>query len=110
MKKLYHLYNEKFEITHAQIFEEGQQPNNAVYVELMNFIKPKVNPETLEVYEGATPEEIAEQELEQQKILKKQQYEELLETDWYVVRFMEIGVEIPEEILKQRQEIRDKYK
>jgi len=58
----------------------------------------------------ATSEEIAEQELEQQKLLKQQQYEELLPTDWYVVRFMEIGVEIPEEILKQRQEIRDKYK
>jgi len=58
----------------------------------------------------ATSEEIAEQELEQQKLLKQQQYEELLPTDWYVVRFMETGVEIPEEILKQRQEIRDKYK
>jgi hypothetical protein len=60
--------------------------------------------------EGVTPEEIAEQELEQQKLLKQQQYEELLLTDWYVVRFVEKGVEIPEEILKQRQEIRNKYK
>jgi hypothetical protein len=60
MKKLYHLYNENFEITHAQFFIEGQQPSNAVYVENMNFIKPMVNPENLEVYEGATPEEIAE--------------------------------------------------
>lgn len=60
MKKLYHIYNENFEITHAQFFNEGQQPSNAVYVENMNFIKPIVNSETLEVYEGATPEEIAE--------------------------------------------------
>jgi hypothetical protein len=67
MKKLYHLYNENFEITHAQIFKEGQQPNNAVYVELMNFIKPMVNTETLEVYEGATPEEIANQQAQEKE-------------------------------------------
>lgn len=60
MKKLYHLYNENFEITHAQIFTEGEQPENAVYIELNNFIRPMVNPETFEVYEGATPEEISE--------------------------------------------------
>ena len=60
MKKLYHLYNEIFEITHAKFFTEGEQPENAIYIENCNFIKPKVNPETLEVYEGATPEEIEE--------------------------------------------------
>ena len=59
--------------------------------------------------EGATPEEIAEQELEKQKILKQQQYEELLPTDWYVIRFIERGIEIPEEIKIQRQAILDKY-
>lgn len=59
--------------------------------------------------ESATSEEIAEQELEQQKLLKQQQYEELLPTDWYVVRFIETGVAIPEEITQQRQEIRNKY-
>lgn len=60
MEKLYHLYNENFEITHAQFFIEGEQPENAIYIEVNNFIKAKVNPETLEVYEGATPEEIEE--------------------------------------------------
>ena len=73
-----------------------------------NFIDPIWNGS--EWIEGATPEEIAEQELEQQKFLKQQQYEELLETDWYVVRFVETGVKIPEEILQQRHEIRNKYK
>lgn len=57
MTKLYHIYNENFEITHAQFFEEGEQPSNAVYIENCDFIKPMVNSETLEVYEGATPEE-----------------------------------------------------
>lgn len=61
MRKLYHLYNENFEITHAQFFIEGEQPENAIYIENCNFIKPMVNPTTKEVYEGATPEEIEEQ-------------------------------------------------
>ena len=60
MKKLYHLYNSEFEITEAQFFEEGTQPENAVYIEFCNFKKPMFNPTTSEVYEGATPEEIAE--------------------------------------------------
>lgn len=59
MKKLYHLYNENLEITHAEFFEEGQQPENAVFVEVINFVKPMFNPTTLEVYEGATPEELS---------------------------------------------------
>ena len=59
--KLYHIYNENFEITSAQYFEEGNQPENAVYIEFCNFKKPMFNPITSEVYEGATPEEIAEE-------------------------------------------------
>ena len=64
MRKLYHLYNSDFEITEAQYFEEGSQPENAVYIEFCNFKKPMFNPITSEVYEGATPEEIAESEKE----------------------------------------------
>ena len=74
MKKIYHLYNENFEITHAQIFIEGEQPENAVYIELNNFIKAMVNPETLEVYEGATAEEIANQQMEQLKARETEMY------------------------------------
>jgi hypothetical protein len=58
MKKLYHLYNENFEITHAEFFNDGEHPENAVFVEGVNFIKPMFNPETNEVFEGATTEEI----------------------------------------------------
>jgi hypothetical protein len=74
MKKIYHLYNENFEITHAQTFEVGKQPANAVYIELMDFIKPMVNPETKEVYEGATPEEIANKQMEQLKERETEMY------------------------------------
>jgi hypothetical protein len=58
MKKLYHLYNENFEITHAEFFIDGEHPENAVFVEGVNFMKPMFNPETNEVFEGATTEEI----------------------------------------------------
>lgn len=75
----------------------------------MNFIKPMVNPETLEVYEGATSEEISiKKQIEIQK-LKELQFQELSKTDWYVIRKMDMGTPIPEEILQQRQQIRDKY-
>ena len=58
MRKLYHLYNENDEITHAAFFEEGEQPENAIYIENMPFVKGIVNPETMEISEGATQEEI----------------------------------------------------
>ena len=60
------------------------------------------------VFDGT--EEELQQEVEKEKILLKQKaYEELLPTDWYVVRFMETGIPVPEEILQKRQEIRNKY-
>lgn len=72
-----------------------------------NFVKPQWNGS--DWIEGATPEEIQEQENQQKQELKKQAYEELLPTDWYVVRFIETGIAIPQEILDQRQAIRNKY-
>lgn len=41
------------------------------------------------------------------EILKKQAHEQLKETDWYITRFAETGKPIPNEILQQRQLIRD---
>lgn len=41
---------------------------------------------------------------------KQLQYQELLPTDWYFVRQIETGIEVPAEILLQRTEIREKYK
>ncbi len=61
------------------------------------------------VFVEATSEEIAQIQTETQEQLKQQQYTELLETDWYVVRFAERGIPIPTEILEQRQAIREKY-
>ena len=75
MRKLFYFYNENFEITHAQFFIEGQQPEKAIFIENCEFIKPMVNPSTKEVYEGATPEEIAEQT--NSKLALSEKYPEL---------------------------------
>lgn len=57
--KLYHLYNKNFEITYSQFFEEGQEPENAIFIENYDFVKGKLNPDTMEVYESATDDEVA---------------------------------------------------
>ena len=59
--------------------------------------------------EGATPEEIEEANKPIVQNLKLEQYQELLQTDWYYTRYIETGQEVPLEIKQQRQEIRDKY-
>lgn len=107
--KLYHIYNEDFEIIKAEHFEEGTQPINSFYIENLNFLKPKVNPETLEVYEGATDQDIETARQKKIEELNLLQFNELWSTDWYFVRLAETGQEVPKEILNQRSEIRTKY-
>lgn len=63
----------------------------------------------VELIPAKTPEEIAaeiENEIQYQKQL---QYQELQPTDWYFIRRLETGAEIPLEVLEQRQAIREKY-
>jgi hypothetical protein len=55
---LYHLYNENNFITHAKYYQEGKQPENAIYIVNCNFIKPFFNGS--EVVEGAIEKEIEE--------------------------------------------------
>lgn len=70
-----------------------------------SFIKPFFNQVTREFYEGATiPEKAAKIEG-----LKRSQYSELVLTDWYVIRKVDTGAEIPAEIENQRAAIRSKY-
>lgn len=47
-----------------------------------------------------------QEEINQELIAEYQQH--LDDTDWYVVRYSETGVEIPEEIRQKRQEARNK--
>jgi hypothetical protein len=57
-------------------------------------------------FEGATIEEI---QATKKQVQNLEIYNELLLTDWYVVRFVETGIEIPAEVLAERQEIRNRY-
>jgi hypothetical protein len=74
-----------------------------------NFLIPLWNFTTEEFYEGATEEEIQAKEIDIIAERKRMQHAELLETDWYVVRFAETGVPIPQEIIDLRNQIRNKY-
>lgn len=90
-----------------QLVSEWQLTDILPTEEEQKFVKLMFNGENY--YEGATTNEILQYENQQKQELKKQAYEELLPTDWYVVRFIETGIAIPQEILDQRQEIRNKY-
>jgi hypothetical protein len=57
-------------------------------------------------FEGATIEEI---QATKKQVQNLEIYNELLLTDWYIVRFVETGISIPTEILAERQEIRNRY-
>lgn len=74
----------------------------------INEIPNGVEYEIIDFTEIIKKDILFQQEIDNQ-ILKYKAYEELLPTDWYVVRFIETGVAIPEEILQQRQAIRKKY-
>lgn len=52
----YLVYNDEYEITHAQNFES----NNTIPFIAFDYVKPKYNPETKEVYEGASIDKIEE--------------------------------------------------
>lgn len=58
MKKLYHLYNEKNEVTGAGFYIEGEQPSNSTLSVVNGQIKPMYNPEDDAIYEGASEEDI----------------------------------------------------
>lgn len=55
--------------------------------------------------EKALEEAHAEQEL-----INTEARQYLRDTDWYVVRYQETGVEIPEDVLSERQAARDRVK
>ena len=109
-RKLYHIYNENFEITHAEYFEEGSQPENAVYVENCSFIKPMFNPTTLEVYEGANAQDISDLKENEIEILREKTRKEISALIFeHTQRFAMRGIQIPEDILQQYDEMRAEY-
>lgn len=102
----YHLYNENG----RNIGITGLEPAHSNWTltpYLGGFVKEFWNGS--EWIESASTEEIESQKADILKYSKEQQYKELLPTDWYVIRFAESGIAIPQNILNERQAIRNKY-
>jgi hypothetical protein len=78
-------------------------------IEILKKLNPILSENVVILEIESTPEEITEQENQLKQELKRQAHEELLPTDWYVIRFIERGIPIPEKIKTQRQAILDKY-
>ena len=67
------------------------------------------------IVDGDFVMELVSSEIVEDEILTKEQknkmcFDELILTDWYFTRKVELGIEVSDEIIKQRLEIRNKYK
>jgi hypothetical protein len=85
----------------GQVFENEYPPEAAIWCNENNaFIDVVDGVYTILEVPAPTPEEIKEE-----RIRELQQY--LNDTDWYVARYSETGVEIPEEVKQKRKEARE---
>lgn len=80
--------------------------SNAIYQKYLDFLKSNG---TVELTDMLSDFEIELAKNEAIDKLKKECYNELALTDWYFVRKIDIGVEVPKEVIEQRNEIRKKY-
>lgn len=80
--------------------------SNKIYQEYLKFLKEDG---TVELTDMLSDFEIELAKNEAIDKLKKECYDELALTDWYFVRKIDIGVEVPKEVIEQRNEIRKKY-
>ena len=87
--------NENYNCSNDEMFTELQ------LTEFM--INPYFDFEKNEFYDAATEVE----KLNRKKELNKQSYDKLIETDWYIIRHIETGKEIPADILEIRNNIRN---
>jgi hypothetical protein len=82
------------------------EESNQIYQEYLAFLKADG---TVELTDMLSDFEMDLAKNEAIDKLKKECYNELALTDWYFVRKMDIGVEIPLEVIEQRNETRKKY-
>lgn len=60
------------------------------------------------IVRGLTEKELSEKKArEEQEKINTEARKRLSETDWYVVRFLETGKAIPEDLLAERQRLRE---
>jgi len=96
-------------ITYSEDFIENNNVEGWVFAPHYTgtFLYPKWNGENY--YESATQSDFDRIHQEKIKEYNTNQYQELSPTDWYFTRFIETGVEVPEEIKNERNAIRIKY-
>jgi hypothetical protein len=80
MKKIYYIYDvNTFFVTNACFFEEGKQPFNAIFQENVDFMKPKFDPISNLIIEGATVEEVTVVTEAKEENTDKDEYNLLIE-------------------------------
>ena len=82
------------EISPAEFDEEGEMIHEAV-------LEEEIIPSEFEV-------EFVPDDFKEQDQINAESLQFLSETDWYVTRFVETGIDIPQDIKDQRQEARSK--
>ena len=80
--------------------------SNYIYQEYLAFLKADGTVEQTDLLSDFEIDLVKTEAIDK---LKKECYNELALTDWYFVRKMDIGAEIPLEVIEQRNETRKKY-
>jgi len=84
----------------------SQDESTQEYKEYINYLENEGVVEHADILSEEEIQEIKEEEIQQ---LKKLQYEELKLTDWYYIRRIDTGEEVPLEVEESRNLIRLKY-
>ena len=104
--KYYYVYDENFQY----IGMTESQPSNSLWTDVgwtESFIRATWD--GTQWVEGASSEELQLADQQRIKNLKLDCYNELVPTDWYFIRKQETGQDVPQNILDERAEIRQKY-
>lgn len=80
--------------------------SNDIYQEYLAFLKADGTVEQTDLLSDFEIDLVKTEAIDK---LKKDCYNELALTDWYFVRKIDIGIDVPEEVIEQRNEIRKKY-
>lgn len=88
---------------------EGKiQPERELTKDELGYISINIKPNCIEYLYASDIKEEVESKLTIEQ-LNEMQYSELEPTDWYFVRKVELGIDVPNEIILERLAIRKKY-
>lgn len=96
--------NSNGNILNSQFELVPQIEGNPLYEDYLIYLKGGGLVKTTDIF---STQELQDLEVEKEAQKKQMQFDQLSKTDWYVVRLMETGVAIPQEIIEQRNQIRN---